>query len=56
MAKTKDKNKIMENQLTFDFFNEAKETKINKPMKIFRKQNVSVKKNHLKKNRKVRKF
>ena len=63
MAKTKDKKRILENQLTFEFFGEL-ETEI-KPRKKQAKVKVEVKKekklkaikpNHIKKNRKVRRF
>ena len=40
----------MENQLTFDFFKIPNEIKTNKIHTIFRKQFVSVKKNHIKRN------
>lgn len=56
MAKTKDKNKILDNQLTFDFFAKPNEIERGKTSTIFRKQFVSVKKNHIKKNRRSRKF
>lgn len=55
-TKTKDKNKIMENQLTFDLFNNQNEVKNDNIIKIFIKSDVMVKKSHLKRYRKVRKF
>ena len=55
-TRIKDKHKIMENQLTFDFFKIPNEIKRNKIYTIFRKQFVSVKKNHIKKYRRDQKF
>ena len=62
---TKGKGKVLEGQIAFDFFGELneeivtrksrnkKEIKINK---VFRKKHISMKANHLKKNRKIRKI
>ncbi|MBR4998510.1 MAG: hypothetical protein IKY10_01400 [Clostridia bacterium] len=63
MAKTKDKKRILENQLMFEFFGEL-DTVI-KPRKKLEKVKVEIEKpkkpkaikpNHKKKNRKVRRF
>ena len=61
-TKDKSKKKILENQITFEFFGEL-ETEIKPPKKKAEKIKVEIKKekkpkaikpNHLKKNRKVR--
>ena len=66
---TKGKGKILDGQIAFEFFGELNEdikpikkkaiepkhTKQIKEKKIYRKKNLNVKANHLKKNRKIRK-